>query len=37
MPNWCMNNLYISHSDPTKLQEFVDRPASSKPLPPNDL
>jgi hypothetical protein len=24
MPNWCLNNLYISHSDPAKLQEFVD-------------
>ena len=24
MPNWCMNNLTISHDDPAKLQEFVD-------------
>ena len=24
MPNWCMNNLTISHDDSTKLQEFVD-------------
>jgi hypothetical protein len=24
MPNWCMNNLYISHSNTDKLQEFVD-------------
>jgi len=30
MPNWCMNNLYISHSDPTKLQEFVDAYNSGK-------
>ena len=24
MPNWCMNNLTITHSDTDKLQEFVD-------------
>ena len=24
MPNWCMNNLTISHDDPAKLQEFAD-------------
>jgi len=24
MPNWCMNNLTVSHPDPAKLQEFVD-------------
>lgn len=24
MPNWCMNNLTISHSDPSMLQRFVD-------------
>lgn len=24
MPNWCMNNLTISHNDPAKLQEFCD-------------
>lgn len=24
MPNWCMNNLTVTHSDPAKLQEFVD-------------
>lgn len=24
MPNWCMNNLTISHDDPEKLQEFAD-------------
>ncbi|NDG32218.1 hypothetical protein EB118_19340 [bacterium] len=24
MPNWCMNNLTISHDDNAKLQEFVD-------------
>ncbi len=30
MPNWCMNNLYISHSDPAKLQEFVDAYNSGK-------
>jgi hypothetical protein len=24
MPNWCMNNLTVSHDDPAKLQEFVD-------------
>lgn len=24
MPNWCMNNLTISHDDPSKLQEFAD-------------
>lgn len=24
MPNWCMNNLTISHNNPAKLQEFVD-------------
>ena len=30
MSNWCMNNLYISHSDPAKLQEFVDAYNSGK-------
>jgi hypothetical protein len=30
MPNWCMNNLYISHNDPSKLQEFVDAYNSGK-------
>lgn len=24
MPNWCMNNLTVTHSDPAKLQEFCD-------------
>jgi hypothetical protein len=24
MPNWCMNNLTISHDDPAKMQEFAD-------------
>lgn len=24
MPNWCMNNMTITHSDPAKLQEFCD-------------
>lgn len=24
MPNWCMNNLTITHNDPAKLQEFCD-------------
>lgn len=24
MPNWCMNNMTITHDDPAKLQEFVD-------------
>lgn len=24
MPNWCMNNLTISHDDPAKAQEFAD-------------
>lgn len=24
MPNWCMNNLTLSHDDPAKLQEFCD-------------
>ena len=24
MPNWCMNNLTISHDDPAKVQEFAD-------------
>lgn len=30
MPNWCMNNLTVSHSDPSKLQEFVDAYNSGK-------
>ena len=30
MPNWCMNNLTVSHSDPAKLQEFVDAYNSGK-------
>ena len=24
MPNWCMNNLTVSHDDPAMLQKFVD-------------
>lgn len=24
MPNWCMNNITVSHPDPAKLQKFVD-------------
>lgn len=24
MPNWCMNNIKITHSSPEKLAEFVD-------------
>lgn len=24
MPNWCMNNLKISHDDPNQLKKFVD-------------
>lgn len=24
MPNWCMNNLTISHTDPNMAQHFVD-------------
>lgn len=30
MPNWCMNNLSVSHDDPAKLQEFVDAYNSGK-------
>lgn len=30
MPNWCMNNLTVSHDDPAKLQEFVDAYNSGK-------
>ena len=30
MPNWCMNNLTVSHGDPAKLQEFVDAYNSGK-------
>ena len=25
MPNWCMNNLDISHDDPAKMKELADR------------
>jgi hypothetical protein len=24
MPNWCMNNITVSHADPAKVQEFAD-------------
>ena len=24
MPNWCMNNLDISHDDPAKMKELDD-------------
>ena len=24
MPNWCMNNMTVSHADPAKVQEFAD-------------
>jgi uncharacterized protein YcgL (UPF0745 family) len=24
MPNWCMNNITVSHPDPSKVQEFAD-------------
>jgi len=24
MPNWCMNNLTVSHDDPAKVREFAD-------------
>jgi len=24
MPNWCMNNMTVSHDDPAKVQEFAD-------------
>lgn len=25
MPNWCMNNLDITHEDPAKIKEIADR------------
>ena len=30
MPNWCMNNLTISHDDLAKVQEFADAYNSGK-------
>lgn len=42
MPNWCSNNLTISHNDSSKLQEFVDAYNNGQtcehfmPTPPKD-